>query len=270
MKEFCLVTGASSGIGYEFAKILIAHSYNLVLIDLNIKKLREIKQRFENQFNNEVIIMHKDLSKQEIANEIYTELEKSNIKIEILINNAGFGVFGFFESLEWEKQFKLIQLSVITTTHLTKLFLKNMIKQNYGKILNVSSIAAFQPGPLMSIYYATKAYLLSFTRAIANELRDTNITVTVLCPGMTKTNFQYSTGNEQPSFGRLCCSAERVAKYGFDAMIKGKTVAIPCYYNRIIANIHRLLSFNQATNLSRFLQERNRKQKQLQGSSNQV
>jgi short-subunit dehydrogenase len=134
-----------------------------------------------------------------------------------------------------------------------------MIKQNSGKILNVSSIAAFQPDPLMAIYFATKAFSLSYSQALANELKETNVTVTVLCSGMTKTNFQHSTGNTQPNFGKLCCSAHKVALYGFHAMQKGKKIAIPCYYNRIIANIHRFLTFNQATNLSRFLQERNRK-----------
>lgn len=259
MKKNCLITGAASGIGYEFAKIFIKHSYNLILVDLNKEKLKEIKQDFELKHKADILIMHKDLSLPDIAVNIYNELTILNIKIDVLVNNAGFGIYGFFSDISWDKQMDLIQLTVITNTHLIKLFLNDMLERNSGKILNVSSIAAFQPGPLMSIYYASKTYLLFLSRAIANELKGTNVTVTTLCPGMTKTMFQKTNGNENPNFGLFCASAYSVAKYGFQAMEKGKIVAIPYFYNHVIANIHRLLPLNFATKISRAIQENNRK-----------
>lgn len=258
MKKYCLITGAASGIGLEFAKMLIKDHYCLVLIDLNWRKLVKIKETLGAEYNEEVIILKYDLCVPGIAQKIYNEIKKMKIVVDIIINNAGYGIFGLFHEIAWEKQFSLIQLTVVTNTHLTKLFLNDMLSRNRGKILNVSSIAAFQPGPLMSIYYASKTYLLSFGRAISNELKGTNVTLTTLCPGMTKTMFQKRNGNLNPSFGFLCASPEYVALYGYRALKKGKSVAIPCFYNRIISNIHRFLPLEFATNLSRAIQERNR------------
>ena len=259
MKKTCLITGAASGIGYEFAKIFHSHNYNLVLIDLNIERLIEIKKDFEIVTYSNTILLHKDLSKPNIAEEIYEELIALKISIDVLINNAGFGIHGFFHKTDWNHQKNLINLTVLTTTHLTKLFLKDMVQRNSGKILNVSSIASFQPGPLMSVYYASKAFLTSFSQAISNELKGTNVSVTLLCPGMTKTGFQKTTGNEKGKFGMLISSPQKVAEYGYKAMLKDKMVAIPCFYNRIIANIQRFITWKQAVRLSRFMQERNRK-----------
>jgi len=258
MKKYCLITGAASGIGYEFAKLFLSDSFNLVLIDKNYEKLKDIKQEFKASYSMDIIIMNFDLSHPNVANKIYNKIEELNIQLDVLINNAGFGIFGYFHDLNWQKQMELIQLTVITTTHLTKLFLADMVKRNSGKILNVSSIAAFQPGPLMSIYYATKSYLLSFGLAVSNELKGTNITVTTLCPGMTKTGFQKTTGNSNPKFGVLCTSAQRVAKSGYRALKKGKSLRIPRLYNRIIASIHRFVPITVATSMSRSLQGKNR------------
>ena len=255
MKKYCLITGAASGIGFEFAKIFTEHSYNLVLVDINFEELKKIKQNLELKHEVDIHIMNYDLSLPDIAVNIYNKIADLNIKIEVLINNAGFGIYGFFKDISWSKHMDLIQLTVVTNTQLIKLFLNDMLERNSGKILNVSSIAAFQPGPLMSTYYATKTYLLFLSQAIANELIGTNITVTALCPGMTKTMFQKTNGNENPNFGLFSASAHYVAKYGFQAMEKGKVVAIPCFYNRIIANIHRLLPLNLATKISRTIQE---------------
>lgn len=258
MNSYCLITGAASGIGLEFAKLLINKKYNLILIDIDWEKLQEIKENFQLKFGQDVIIMKYDLSITGMAQEIYNKIRKLNVKVDVLINNAGFGVFGMFNDVNWDKHLCLIQITVVNSTHMTKLFLKDMVSRGLGRILNVSSIAAFQPGPLMSVYYASKAYLLSFGRAISNELKGTNVTVTTLCPGVTKTNFQKNNGNPSPSFGILCTSAEYVAAYGYRALRKGKPVAIPCFYNRIISNIHRFLSLEFATKLSRTIQEKNR------------
>ena len=138
----------------------------------------------------------------------------------MLINNAGYGVFGMFAETDWQREFAMIQLHVVTSTHLTKLFLEGMVSRGYGKILNVSSLAAFQPGPLMSIYYATKSYILSFSESIANELKGSGVTVTVLCPGLTKTGFQKTVGEANPNAKWSWASAEKVAEYGYKSMKK--------------------------------------------------
>jgi hypothetical protein len=156
----------------------------------------------------------------------------------------------------------MLYVHIITTTHLTKLLLEGMVQRGTGKILNISSLAAFQPGPLMSIYYASKSYLLSFSEAIANELKGTGVTVTVLCPGPTKTSFQEvvseNTSDNKISFNMACPS--EVALYGYKAMQKGKTVVIPGLINKFLATIHRFVSRNLATKIVRNLQEKNREE----------
>ncbi|MDA3929827.1 MAG: SDR family oxidoreductase [Prolixibacteraceae bacterium] len=258
MNNYCLITGAASGIGYEFAKIYIQKSFNLVLIDLNLEKLKDIKNEFESSFKNKVVIMQKDLCLQNIANEIYDELKKEKIEIEVLINNAGFGSYGSFMEVSWEKQLNLIQLTVITTSHLIRLFLKDMLERNSGQILTVSSISAFMPGPIMAVYFSSKTYLLSFCQAIANEVSHTNIKISVLCPGMTQTNFQKTNGNNKPKFTMLRATAKHVAEYGVKSLEKGKVVAIPKFYNRVITSLPRVLSLSLTTKLSRKVNGNNR------------
>lgn len=258
MNSYCLITGAASGIGLEFAKLLAREEHQLILVDKNMEQLMIAKQQLEQQFQSEIITLNYDLSQQGIAEMIYNELENRLIKINILINNAGFGIFGYFHEANWEKQLELLRLTIETNTHLLRIFLKDMLDRNSGRILNVTSIAAFQPGPLMAVYYASKAYLLSLSRAISNEVKGTGVSVTTLCPGMTRTNFQSLTGNLNPKYGLFCTSAEHVAAFGYKALMKSRSVAIPCFYNRIIANIHRFLPYDTATQFSRNLQEKNR------------
>jgi len=255
---YCLITGGAGGIGFEFAKLFLQENYKIILVDISREKLEEAKLRLTKDCAAEVLTLKYNLCKRGVAWEIYKKLNEENIRVEVLVNNAGFGVFGEFHETDLRKQSDLIELSINTNTQLTHLFLKDMVERNHGKILNIASIAAFQPGPLMAVYYASKAYLVSFSRAIANELKNTNVTVTVLCPGMTRTGFQMANGNPNPKYGLLSTTAQKVANYGFQALMKGKAVAIPRFYNRIISNIHRFLPLETATRLSRFLQEKNR------------
>jgi len=182
------------------------------------------------------------------------------MSLDVLINNAGFGLFGRFCDTEWQRESEMLSLHINATTQLTKLALKIMLKQGYGKILNVSSLAAFQPGPLMSIYYASKAYILSFSEAIANEVKHTGVSVTVLCPGQTKTSFQdvvsESSIQNNKQFKMAC--PVRVAKYGYVSMLKGKTVAVPGTFNKVLAFISRIIPRNTATSIVRRIQEKNR------------
>ncbi|AUP78313.1 SDR family NAD(P)-dependent oxidoreductase [Flavivirga eckloniae] len=253
-----LVTGAASGLGYELALLLIKDNYNLVLVDKDAPKLEEVKTLFNKDFKNDIHLLVKDLSQPNIAQEIYDEV--AHLSIDVLVNNAGFGLFGTFAKTDWKRESDMLHLHILTTTHLTKLVLPSMIAKKSGKILNISSLAAFQPGPLMSMYYASKSYILSFSEAIANELKGTGVTVTALCPGPTKTLFQETVSSDcsenKISFNMAC--PVQVAAYGYNAMKKGKTVAIPGAFNKFLSTIPRFVPRNMATRIVRNIQEKNR------------
>ena len=253
-----LVTGGASGLGYELALLLAKDNYNLILIDIDANKLEKAKNELQEKFNSEVTVLVKDLSIVNIAEEIFNEIKHT--PIDVLINNAGFGLYGFFAETNWKREAAMLNLHIMTTTHLTKLLLKGMVERGSGKILNMSSLAAFQPGPLMSIYYASKSYILSFSEAIANELKGTGVTLTVLCPGQTKTSFQevVSEGTSENKIGFNIASPDEVAKYGYKAMLKGKSIAIPGTFNKFLSLLPRIMPRNIATSIVRKIQEKNR------------
>lgn len=258
MNKTALVTGGASGLGYELALLLAKDGYDLVLIDIDGKKLLEAKEALEKIYAANVNILAKDLSKINISEEIMADLK--GISIDVLVNNAGFGLFGSFWETDWKREEQMLHLHVITTTHLTKLVLKGMVERGSGKILNLSSLAAFQPGPLMSLYYATKGYILSFSEAIANELKGTGVTVTALCPGPTKTSFQkiVSSASSENKINFNMASAKEVAAYGYNAMNKGKVYAIPGKFNKLLATLPRFIPRNTAAAIVKRIQEKNR------------
>lgn len=253
MKNTALITGASNGIGLELAKIHASKGGDLVLVARNKSKLEEVKKDLEEHFNISVYIIGKDLSEINAAQEVYDETTNQNIQIDYLINNAGFGDYGMFEESNWDKELQMINLNITTLTLFTKLYLQDMVKRNNGRIMNVASTAAFQSGPTMSVYCATKAYVLSFTEAISNEVKNRNITITALCPGATETGFQAAGGLEDsPLFnGKKLPSAKDVALYGYASMIKGKTVAIHGTINYIMANSVRFIPRSVVLKVSR-------------------
>lgn len=208
------------------------------MVARNKSKLDEIKTELEKQYKVSVHIISKDLSLTNAAQEIYNETIKENIQVDYLINNAGFGDFGMFVETDWNKELQMINLNITTLTHFTKLYLQDMIKRNSGKIMNVASTAAFQSGPTMAVYFATKAYVLSFTEAVSNEVSDKGITITALCPGATETGFQTAGGMEESNLfkGKKLPTAKQVADYGYKSMMKGKTVAIHGMMNYIMSN----------------------------------
>ena len=232
-----LITGASGGIGYEFAKVLARDCGALVLVARSRDRLLEVKKELEGGFPVSVKIIVKDLSLPDAAEEIYRELEHEKIVVDILINNAGLGWRGGFVDSDWKRQADMIMVNMFALTRLTRLLAPGMVSRETGKILNVASTAAFQPGPLMAVYYASKAYVLSFSEALAFELRGTGVTVTALCPGPTASGFQRVAAMEHIALFnmRRSAPAEDVARYGYDAMMKGKTVAIHGLLNRIMA-----------------------------------
>lgn len=253
-----LVTGAASGLGFELALLLAQDNYNLILVDIDSIKLDKAKHNILSLSAININLFVKDLSVKGVANEIYNELQPT--QIDVLVNNAGFGIFGAFCETDWERESQMLNLHVLTTTHLIKLILPDMIERGSGKILNVSSLAAFQPGPMMALYYASKSYLLSFSQAIANELKGTGVSVTVLCPGPTDTGFQdvVSEDSEENKIGFNMASALPVAKYGYKAMHNGKVVAIPGLFNKFLSILPRMLTRNRATKIVRRIQDKNR------------
>ncbi len=234
-----LITGASGGIGKELAYIFAADKTNLVLTARSVDALHKIDDDIRHKYGVDVMILPEDLSKPGAAKDIYDKVKALGIKIDFLVNNAGFGDSGFFAETSWEKEHQMIELNITALTQLTKLFVQDMIANGGGKIMNLASTAAFQPGPLMAVYYATKAYVLSFSEAIANELKDKNITVTALCPGATESGFQKASNTEKSRLMniRKMPSAAKVARYGYKAMMRGQTVAIQGTMNKIMATM---------------------------------
>ena len=253
-----LITGGASGLGYEFAVLLAKDAYHLILIDINSDKLKETKKELEDNYPTQVITITKDMSKHNCSSELFEEIKET--PIDVLINNAGFGLYGHFHKTNWEREASMLNLHIIATTHLTKLILKGMVERGHGKILNMSSLAAFQPGPLMSIYYASKAYILSFSEAIANELKGTGVTVTVLCPGQTKTSFQEVVSQEtsKNKIGFNMASPDEVAKYGYKAMLNGESVVVPGNFNKFLSFLPRIMPRNIIAAIVRKIQEKNR------------
>lgn len=256
-----LVTGAASGFGLEFSKLLASDGINLVLVDINASGLSKVRQSLTHTYNVEVETMVCDLSLPQSALEVYTGYRDRNI--EILINNAGFGLFGHFSHTNWKMEENMIGLHILTLTKLTKLFFADMANRGSGIIMNVSSIAAFQPGPLMAVYYASKAYILYFTEALANEARGTGVSITAFCPGQTNTDFQKTVAIN--SGARLSRSPwlddlSKTARKGYQAMKAGKIVYIPWAKNKILAQLYRIMPRKTATSFIRFLQEKIRKE----------
>lgn len=257
MIRTALITGSSSGIGLELAKIHASRGENLVLVARSADKLAELKSELVRSYGTEVFIIARDLSEYGAAEDVYQETADHNIRIDYLINNAGFGDFGLFAESNWEKQEKMISLNVTALTHLTRLFLPGMIKRGAGRILNVASTAAFQPGPTMSVYFASKAYVLSFSEALNNELKNSGITVTVLCPGSTDTPFHgVVLGDPALVKKRKMDDPVKVAEFGYKAMITGKTVAIYGLKNTLMANAVRFLPRSFIVKMVRKIQEK--------------
>ena len=258
MKTTALITGAAGGIGFEFAKIASQANYSLLLIDVNEVALTEKKAELSVLFpQTDIHIFVCNLAEKSVAEKIHQYITDEQLLIEILFNNAGFGNFGHFMETDWAKDEAMLNVHMVTTTHLTKLVLPGMTYRKRGYILNNASVAAFVPGPLMSTYHASKAYLLSFTQALANELKGTGVSATVLCPGMTKTGFAKANGNEDPNIKFNIATAEDVAYFAYSSMIKGHPVAVPGVWNKLSAFLPRLLSRNRVTNMVGNIQRKN-------------
>ncbi len=257
--KYALVTGATSGIGYELAEIAAEKQINLILVGRNNDKLLQLKMEWERSYSIQVNIICCDLSETNAVEQIITSLQSLNIDVDILINNAGFGFFGKFDETDIQKETDMLQVNVVALTQLTKAIYQQMIKKGHGYILNIASVAGFMPGPLMAVYYASKSYVLSFSQALANEAKGTGVSVTVLCPGPTETNFVKNAELESSmlfkSFGKLP-TAKEVATFGFESMEKKKTVAIHGTMNRMMIFFIRFLPRKVVTNMVRYVQRK--------------
>lgn len=222
MKQVALITGASSGIGKEFAQIHAEKGGDMIIVARRADKLETLKQELEEKYKVQVMAIAKDLTAPEAPKEIYDEVSKAGIQVDYLLNNAGFGGHGKFHERAWEQDLAMIHLNIIALTALTRFFLPDMVNRNQGKILNVSSTASFMPGPLQAVYFATKAYVTFFSNAIAEELHDTNVTVTTLLPGATETEFAQTSGMENTDLFKKTVTARSVAEDGYNGMLKGK------------------------------------------------
>jgi short-subunit dehydrogenase len=240
MKKWALITGASQGIGYEFTKLFAADGYDLVLVARDVQRLEQVAQEIRSRHHVVVKVLAKDLASRTAAREIFDELQREKIDITILINNAGFGVQGPFAELDLKLHEDLIQVNITSLVELTHLFLKPMLARREGRILNVASTAAFQPGPYMAMYYASKAFVYSFSNALAGELSGTGVTVTTLNPGITRSEFHSRAGLKR-SKGFAIMEAAPVARIGYRALMAGKPNITAGLLNKLSSSIAKAL-----------------------------
>ena len=228
MKQVALITGASSGIGKELARLHASKGGDLVIVARREQALEELQQELESQHGVSVKCVALDLTDPAAPGQLFEKVTADGIEIEYLMNNAGFGGHGNFHEREWAKDKAMIQLNITALTELTRRFLPAMVERKSGRVLNVASTAAFIPGPLQAVYYATKAYVLSFSQAIDEELRSVgaNVSVTALCPGAVATEFVAASDLEGNDLWKNAKSAASVAQVGYNAMMKGQLVAI--------------------------------------------
>lgn len=224
-RDTALITGASGGIGLELARIHASKGGNLVLVARTIDKLENLKSELVNKHHVDVTVIQQDLANPNSAQQVFEKTNELGVVVDILINNAGFGGHGRFHERELAADQSMMQVNMVTLTNLTHLYLPGMLERNHGRILNVSSTASFMPGPLQAVYYATKAYVTSLTQAIAEEISDSKVTATALCPGFVNTGFAEASNLEGVDALKNAKSAESVARCGYAAMLKGDLVA---------------------------------------------
>src|SRR5450755_2939942 len=255
-RKTALITGPSFGIGSEFARIFAREGYILVLVARTANKLRQLASELEKAHGTRSLILAADLTDPGAPAYVLDQTTRADLQVDVLVNNAGFGQYGLFVDNDLEECLRQIQLNVTTLTHLTRLYLPAMLERGSGGVLNVASTAAFQPGPLMAVYFATKAYVLLFSEAIANELQGTGVTVTCLCPGAATTEFHKranATGMRLLRMGSM--DAHTVAEDGYRALVAGKPVVISGFKNWLVAQSVRFSPRRLVTAIARKTQE---------------
>lgn len=256
-----LITGGSRGIGFDIARVMAREQYNLILVSRNHSRLERVRDELTRSYNVKIGIIARDLSERDAALKVYEQVKMHRVPVDVLVNNAGIGDFGMFSREDPVRISRMVNLNILALTELTRLFLPEMIERREGKILNVSSLAAFLPGPYMAVYYASKSYVKSFSEAINSELKGTGVMVTAVCPGLTKTGFQQEVGSENSAASRLSMMATSasVAEAAYKALIEGKEVVVPGIINSSIARASRIIPTRFKSHVIRKMQELNRK-----------
>lgn len=248
------MTGASVGIGRDLAELFARDGHHLILVARNESQLQELAGKLRDQFHVNVDVIAQDLSVANASQMIFERVQGKTV--DYLVNNAGFGTHGPFAEADVTIQLAMLQVNIVALTHLTRLFLPAMLKRGSGRIMNVSSLAAFLPGPLMAVYYATKAYVLSFSEALDNEVAGSGVTVTAFCPGPTKTEFQSRAGIENARlFEKKIMSSEDAARIGYRAMMGGSRSVVAGFSNKLAVFGMRFLPRRATAAMSKKLNE---------------
>jgi uncharacterized protein len=258
-KGTALITGASRGIGLELARLFARDGYDLVLVARSVDRLDRLGAELSARHGIRSRTVGADLASRDAPGAIAETLKQAAVQVDVLVNNAGYGTYGPFANSDAQAELDMLQVNVVALTHLTKLLLPAMLARRAGRILNVASTAAFQPGPLMAVYFASKAYVLSFSEALAEELSGTGVTITTLCPGPTLTGFQARAqmeGARLVTGNPLMMDVATVARAGYQGLMKGKRLVIPGVGNKLLMESVRFAPRRVVTKISRFITER--------------
>ncbi|HSO93428.1 MAG TPA: SDR family oxidoreductase [Candidatus Dormibacteraeota bacterium] len=257
MPRTVLITGASSGIGYELALLFARDGFDCVLTARRADRLEALAVKLREEHKVRATVIPADLADPASPERIFSAVHSAGLAVDVLVNNAGFPSYGHFFQLDTRGELNELQVNIVALTHLTRLFLPDMIARRDGRILNVASTAAFEPGPLMAVYYASKAYVLSFSQALGNELTGTGVSVTALCPGITRTGFQAAGAMDDSRLvqGRMADAAS-VALAGYRGLMARKSVVIPGFANKLVPLAVRLAPRSVVTRMVRRAQER--------------
>lgn len=257
-RRTALITGASSGIGLDFARLFAEGGYDVVLVARGQQKLEELARELARQYGVRALALPADLAEPSAPARLVERLAAARVQVDVLVNNAGFASYGPFAQADVDNELRMIQVNVTALTALTHALLPGMLERKWGRILNVASTAAFQPGPLMAVYYATKAFVLSLSEALANELEGSGVSVTCLCPGPTRTGFQARARMEESKLvkDKAIMDSLTVARAGYEALHAGRTTVVPGVMNALMAQSVRILPRTAVTRIVRQVQER--------------
>jgi uncharacterized protein len=253
-----LITGASGGIGYELALEHVRRGGHVILVARSETKLREHQTSWESTYGVKVHVIAMDLAKPGSAHELYDAVSARGLTVDVLINNAGYGQYGLFEESDLDRAMQMLELNIVTLTALSRLFVVDMVRRRSGRIMNVASTASFQPVPLMTLYAATKAFVLSFSEALNNEVSDRGVTVTALCPGPTTSGFQDVAAMHEARMvdQRLMATSADVARYGYNAMMQSRTVAVHGTLNKLMTFLVRFTPRGVIVRIGRMVAEK--------------
>ncbi len=237
-----LVTGASSGLGVDFAKELAKHGANLILVARREERLKTVAEQIKQEFGVDVDVIPMDLAQPDAPKALYDQLKQSGKQVDVLVNNAGFGLYGEFNDLSWEKHQQMLELDIVALTHLTKLFVPDMVARKFGAVLQVASIAAYQPAPTYASYAGAKSYVLLFSEALDHELHGTGVNVTTVSPGVTATEFLKVAGQSPTFYQRMVMmQSPEVARQGINALLRQRRSVVPGFFNAFSAFLMRFI-----------------------------